>query len=467
MTPGTRDFWFLPLGGCGEIGMNLNLYGHDGHWLMVDCGITFSRAGEPGPHIQMPDPRFIAARRNALTALIVTHAHEDHVGAVAHLWRQLRCSVYTTAFTAEILKRKLAEAGLVEEVPLHVVQAGSRRQLDVFDVEWVGLTHSTPESQALVIRTPAGAVFHTGDWKLDDDPVVGPTYPSGRYRALGDESILAMICDSTNALVEGRSNTEGELYQGLRELVEDAPGRVVVGCFGSNVARLRTLAQVAEDTGRYAGLLGRSLRNYFSAAVAAGVWDERLSFIESEHLGYLPREEVLAIATGSQGEPRAALERLADATHFDLELEPGDTVLLSSRIIPGNEIPVATLMRRLRALGVRVITDEACNLPIHASGHPARDELADMYRWVKPRIAIPVHGEAEHMEANAALARSVGVPRQMTGSNGDLFMLAPVPGIRRNAAPVGRLGLEEGKLIGLHDPGVITPQRSKANEGRG
>lgn len=447
MTPTSEDLWFLPLGGCGEIGMNMNLYGHDGRWLIVDCGITFGRPGEDGPHIQMADPAFIAARRQSLVALIVTHAHEDHVGAVAHLWRHLQCPVYTTPFTAEILGRKLAEAGLVGEVPVHVVQSGARRKLAGFDVEWVALTHSTPESQALVIRTPAGAVFHTGDWKLDDDPVVGAAYAESRYRALGGESILAMVCDSTNALVEGRSRSEGELYEGLRQIVADAPARVIVGCFGSNVARLRTLARIAEETGRYAALLGRSLGNYFRAALAAGLWDDRFTFIEPAHLGYLPRNEVLAIATGSQGESRAALERLAAENHFDLELEPGDTVVLSSRTIPGNEDAVAALVRRLEALGVKVVSDEASNVPIHASGHPAREELVDMYGWVRPQIAIPVHGEPEHMQANADLARTAGVPRQVTGRNGDLFMLAPVPGIRRDAVAVGRLGLDDGKLV--------------------
>lgn len=449
MIPGSDELWFLPLGGCGEIGMNMNLYGHDGRWLMVDCGITFARPGERAPHIQMPDPIFIAERRETLTALIVTHAHEDHVGAVAHLWPALQCPVYTTRFTAEILYRKLGEARLLGKVPVHVVEPGERLRLAGFHVEWVNLTHSTPESQALVIRTDAGTVFHTGDWKLDSDPVVGPSYPEARYRALGDESVLAMVCDSTNALVDGRSETEGELYEGLRQLVEDAPGRVVVACFGSNVARLHTLARVARDTGRYAGLLGRSLRNYFRAAVAAGVWDGEFDFIEACDLGYLPRNEVLAIATGSQGEPRAALDRLAAGTQYDLELEPGDTVILSSRVIPGNEPAVRALIQRLRSAGVTVVTDEASNLPIHASGHPARDELADMYRWVAPRIAVPVHGEAEHLQANAELARALGVPRQLTGSNGDLFMLAPVPGVRRAAAPVGRLGLDENKLVSL------------------
>jgi ribonuclease J len=447
MIPASDELWFLPLGGCGEIGMNMNLYGHDGCWLMVDCGITFARPGEHAPHIQMPDPAFIAERRDALTAMIVTHAHEDHVGAVAHLWRTLQCPVYTTRFTAAILSGKLAEAGLLGTVPLHIVESGARLALGGFDVEWVDLTHSTPESQALVIRTAAGTVFHTGDWKLDSDPVVGPSYPERRYRALGRESVLAMVCDSTNALVEGRSATEGELHRGLRHLVEDAPGRVVVGCFGSNVARLHTLARIAHETGRYPALLGRSLRNYFRAAVAAGVWDDRYDFIDAAHLGYLPRQEVLAVATGSQGEPRAALDRLAAGTQFDLELEPGDTVIFSSRVIPGNEPAVASLVQRLRARGALVVTDDAANLPIHASGHPARDELADMYRWVSPRIAIPVHGEREHMQANAELASRVGVARQMTGSNGDLFMLAPVPGVRRAAAPTGRLGLVHDRIV--------------------
>jgi len=439
MTPGTDDLWFLPLGGCGEIGMNLNLYGHDGQWLMVDCGITFERQGADITHIQMPDPAFIAARREQLCGLIVTHAHEDHVGAVAHLWPQLRCPVYTTRFTAEILHRKLLEAGLADRVPVRLVAPGEQRALGGFRVEWVDLTHSTPESQALVIRTAVGNVFHTGDWKLDTAPVVGPRYPERRYRALADESILAMVCDSTNALVDGRSTTEGALYTGLRQQVEMARGRVIVACFGSNVARLHTLARIAADTGRRPALLGRSLGNYHRAAVAARLWDAQLPFIDSAHLGYLPADEVLAIATGSQGEPGAALDRLAGHSHPDLVLATGDTVILSSRVIPGNEQAVAGLVARLGSIGIRVIQDGDTALPLHASGHPCRDELADMYGWVKPRIALPVHGEPAHMAANAEVARAAGVPRQMQGRNGDLFMLAPVPGIRRGAASTGRL----------------------------
>jgi ribonuclease J len=446
MNPSHEDLWFLPLGGCGEIGMNLNLYGHDGRWLMVDCGVTFAGPDETGPHVQMADPKFIAERREQLTALVITHAHEDHVGAVAHLWRQLRCPVYTTAFTAEILRRKLAEAGLLGDVQINVVRSGARLQLDVFTVEWIGLTHSTPETQALLIQTPVGSIFHTADWKLDATPVVGAAYDEARLRALAEEEILAMVCDSTNALVAGRSISEGALYTGLRDLVAVAPGRVVVGCFGSNIARLHTLALIARETGRYAALLGRSLGNYLSAARSAGIWDENLRFIDARHVGYLPPEEVLVIATGSQGERGAALQRLASNNHPDLNLSPGDTVLMSARVIPGNEPAVNALTDRLATLQVNVVKDEELNVPIHASGHPASDELRDLYTWVNPQVAIPVHGENEHMKANAELARDAGVPRQLVGENGDLFMLSPNRGIRRKAVPVGRLGLEERRL---------------------
>lgn len=447
MNPTDEDLWFLPLGGCGEIGMNMNLYGHDGQWLMVDCGITFSHPNDPGPHILMADPQFITERRERLVALLVTHAHEDHVGAVAHLWPQLKCPVYCTAFAAAILRRKLIEAGLVNEVPVHVIRSPLRHHLGVFDVEWLDLTHSTPESQGLMVRTPSGSVFHTGDWKLDPEPVVGPNFAEAALQALGDEQVLAMVCDSTNALEPGRSVSEGALYEGLKEQVAHAPGRVVVSCFGSNVARLATLARVAGETGRYAGLVGRSLHNYHAAALVADLWHEDSELIEPAHLGYLPPEEVLAIATGSQGEPRAALDRLASDNHHDLSLEPGDTVLMSSRVIPGNEVAVATLVARLEGLGVRVVNNAELNAPIHASGHPAQEELADMYGWVKPEIAIPVHGETAHMQANAEVAMGRGVPSQMTGLNGDLFMLAPVRGIRRGAAPVGRLGLDQNRLV--------------------
>jgi len=449
LIPGAKDLWLLPLGGCGEIGMNMNLYGHDGQWLMVDCGITFAGPGESGPHVQMPDPDFIAARRERLCALLITHAHEDHIGAVAHLWPQLRCPVYATPFAAAILRRKLSEVGLLDQLTLIEVHSGSRQQHGVFDVEWLDLTHSTPQSQGLMIRTPAGAIMHTGDWKLDPDPVVGPDYAKQRLRALGDEGVLGMVCDSTNATTPGHSVSEGDLYENLCEVIAGAQGRVIAACFGSNVARLATLAQVALATGRYAGLLGRSLRNYYAAAREANLWCTDLKLVDSTHLGYLPRREVLAIATGSQGEPRAALTRLAAGNHPDLELEPGDTVVMSSRTIPGNEDAIERLVERIEERGVTVLQDEHMNAPIHASGHPCEEELYQMYQWVSPAIAVPVHGEAMHMQANAEIAGDAGVPGALTGVNGDLFMFAPMRGVRRGVARVGRLGLGQRGLVPL------------------
>lgn len=441
MTPGPRDLWLLPLGGCGEIGINLNLYGHDGQWLMVDCGIGFERSGADTV-VFTAAADFIAARRDRLLALLVTHAHEDHVGAVAHHWPQLRCPVYCTPFTAAILSRKLAEAGLSDAVPLRIVTPGQHHRLGGFDVQWVYLTHSTPESQALLLQTPAGRVLHTGDWKLDPAPVVGAGTDATALQRIGDTGVLAMVCDSTNATVPGRSVSEGELYAGLLAQVRSATGRVVIACFGSNVARLVTLARVAQATRRYTGLLGRSLERYYRAAQRADLWPADLSLVQSSHLGYLPRHEVFAVATGSQGEANAALARLARGNHPALELEPGDRVIFSARVIPGNEPQLLRLQAQFEAMGVEVVTQAGSEAPIHASGHPARDELADMYRWIRPQIAVPVHGTPGHLDAHAELARQLGVPRQLNGRNGDLFMLAPQPGIRRGAASVGRVVLD-------------------------
>jgi ribonuclease J len=457
MTPTQDDLWFLPLGGTGEIGMNLNLYGHDGQWLMVDCGVTFPKPGRVSadgtvhhrgePPVQMADPAFIADRRDQLAGLVITHAHEDHVGAVPYLWPLLQCPIYTSRFTAEILKRKLAEFDLLHRVPIIVVATGDSRQIGPFNVQWLALTHSIPDPNALMIRTPAGRIFHSGDWKLDDHPLVGHGYSPDTFRALAEEGVDAMVCDSTNATVPGHSVSEAALRKGLNELVSQANGRVVVTCFGSNIARLHTLADVARDTGRYMGLLGRSLVNMSGAAKAAGVWPGSDKLISPAHLGYLPRHEVLAVATGSQGEPRTALKRLANGSHPDIELEPGDTVIFSARAIPGNEDAIAAVIRQLEGLGVTVVTAEQAQLPIHASGHPAQEELEAMYRWVQPRIAIPVHGEAEHMDAHADIAKGTGVPRAMVGRNGDLFMVRPMPGIRRQVVDTGRLGWEKQELV--------------------
>ena len=455
MTPDVHDLWFLPLGGCGEIGMNLSLYGHDDDWLMVDCGITFRDADgsrRSGFDVQMPDPSFISERRERLQGLLLTHAHEDHIGAVAHLWPRLRCPVWATEFTAEMLRRKLAEQGLATRVPLHIASPGERHQHGAFDVEWVANTHSIPNPCGLVIRTPAGSVFHTADWKLDDDPVVGHHYDRDAYQRLGREGISALVCDSTCADRDGFSLSEGSLYPGLLDVVKQAQGRVIVACFGSNIARLQTLARVAEATGRHIGLLGRSLINTASAARTVGLWNERETLVASEHLGYLPRESLLLVATGSQGEPRTALDRLSRDAFRELSLDPGDTVIFSSRTIPGNELAVAALVEKLQARGVNIVTPQTSPLPIHASGHPSADELRTLYDWVRPGTLVPVHGEQPHLDAQAQVAQQAGIERRLIGRNGDLFTLAPTPGVRRNATSVGRLGIGKKGLQQIASP---------------
>ncbi|MEO1081339.1 MAG: ribonuclease J [Pseudomonadota bacterium] len=451
MTPGQKDLWFLPLGGCGEIGMNLNLYGHDNAWLMVDCGITFEReAGRTRPWLQMADPAFITERRDALAGIVLTHAHEDHIGALPLLWERFPVPVYTTPFTAEVLRRKAAGRG--GRIPETLIEClpGENIRVGPFDLHWLPITHSTPDTCALHLCCAAGSLLHTADWKIDSGPVVGPAFDSRLFKAVGEKPVDAVICDSTNATVAGHSVSEKEVREGLRRVIADSSGRVVVACFASNVARLASLAWAAERTGRYLGLLGRSLHTIHSAAVSTRLLTKSDRLIAPEHLGYLPREEVLAVATGSQGEPGAALSRLAAGSHPALELEPGDTLVLSSRIIPGNEEPVERLLERFRSLGVRIVTDEEIDAPVHASGHPCADELAAMYRWLTPRLAVPVHGEERHMLANAKIARANGAQLALTGSNGDLFYVAPEPGLRRRAAPVGRLQVDdEGRLVPL------------------
>lgn len=449
MTPDNSDFWFLPLGGCGEIGMNMNLYGHDGQWLMVDCGVTFrdsDGSNRSGYDVQMPDPAFIAEQHENLQALLLTHAHEDHIGAVALLWRRLRCPVYATAFTAEMLRRKLAEHGLAGKVPVHIVEPLDRFHIGVFDVEWLPNTHSIPSPCGVVIRTSAGSVFHTADWKLDDNPQVGHTYSETEYRKLGDDSIQAMVCDSTCANQTGHSLSEGALYEGLYQHIIKADGRVIVACFGSNIARLHTLSRIANNTDRHLGLLGRSLINTAAAARASGLWPDVTPLVQSDHLGYLPPETLLLVATGSQGEPRTALHRLSHDNFRDLSLDAGDTVIFSARAIPGNEAQILSLISRLESKGVHIVTPDTSELPIHASGHPGEEELRKLYDWVKPQLVIPVHGETEHLDAQTALAKACGIKRQLNGRNGDLFTIAPTTSIRRGAVATGRLGLGRKSL---------------------
>ena len=459
--PGADELYFLPLGGTGEIGMNLNLYGHDGKWLMVDLGVTFAGPGSPGIDVLMADPAFIEARREDLAGLVLTHAHEDHIGAVGHLWPRLRCPIYATAFTAEMVYPKLVEAGLEDQVEIIEVPLSGRFTVGPFEVELITLTHSIPEPNALVIRTAAGSVLHTGDWKLDPEPLVGDDYDETALRALGDEDLLAMVCDSTNALVEGESGSEAEVRAALMELLGGLKNRVLVACFASNVARLDTIGKVAAAHGRRVGLAGRSMARVVSAARNSGYLQDFPPIVSDDHLALLPPEEVLVICTGSQGEPRAALSRIANGEHRDISLDPGDTVIFSSRIIPGNETTIFRLHNKLVRLGVEIIT--ADDHFVHVSGHPAREELSRMYQWVRPRIAIPVHGEARHLAAHAQLARDYQVPQQILAENGSLIRLAPGPAEIVDHVPTGRLVVDGRRLLPLDSPVLRARQKMTFN----
>ncbi|HSG04204.1 MAG TPA: ribonuclease J [Marinobacterium sp.] len=447
LIPGAADLWFLPLGGTGEIGMNMNLFGHNGQWLMVDCGVTFDEPLTADSHRTHPvvsaDPRFIVDQRERLQAIILTHAHEDHLGALPYLWTRLKAPVYATPFAAEVLRRKLAQQGLAGRVPIHEIAPGGRFQAGRFDVEFLPITHSIPEPQALVISTPVGKLFHTADWKIDPQPVIGEPFDESRFAALAQQNIRAMLCDSTNALKPGASRSESICHNGLLRQIEACEGRVVVSCFSSNLARLVTIARVAQQTGRYFALLGRSLLNMYSIARQTGYWPRELEAIDASHLGYLPRNEVLAVATGSQGELRSALNRLALDEFDALQLEAGDRVVMSSFLIPGNERLVERMVERLRARNIEVIESATSSTPIHASGHPCQAELAQMYALVQPDIAIPLHGEAEHLHANAEIARRYSVPIQLTGLNGDLYEIAPGTRVHFGAVKAGRIALSE------------------------
>lgn len=454
LIPTKDDVWFLPLGGTGEIGMNLNLYGHDGKWLMVDCGVSFnepldafadksSLSAERLFSVVAPDPAFIAERKDDLVGLVITHAHEDHLGAVPYLWARFRCPVYATPFAAEVLRRKLVQVKLDGKVPIIEVDINDTLELGPFSVSWLAITHSIPEPFALKISTSAGDILHTADWKIDAQPITGKPFQHQTYQALGKQNVLALVGDSTNALKPGMSLSERNCYDGLLATIKPLKGRVVVGCFASNIARLISLARIAEKTSRYMSVLGRSLLNMVSIAKLQGIWPQDLVLADPEHIGYLPPEEVLIVATGSQGEPRAALSRLALDSHPLLELSAGDHVIFSSIVIPGNEAMVTRLLSRFHSKGVKTLLSEDSPLPIHASGHPCAEELKLMYHWVKPQIAIPVHGEAQHIAAHCQIAKDSGVRKTYAGLNGDLYRLAPQAGIRRNVVKTGRLPIRQ------------------------
>lgn len=444
-----NELVFVPLGGVGEIGMNFALYGFgppgNREWIIVDCGVTFPGPELPGADLVLPDIRFIESERPNLKAIIITHAHEDHYGALLSLWPKLRVPVWTTPFTAGMLEAKRQSERGAPEIPVSIFDAGDRFSIGSFEIESIAVTHSIPEPMSLVIRTPAGTVIHTGDWKIDDAPAIGPKTDGERFRAVGDEGVLALICDSTNAMRDGVSPSEQAVNASLKTLIENAEGRVAITTFSSNVGRIRSIAEAARDAGRQVLVLGRSLKRVIDVATDLGYLDGLPEFLEEEDFGYIPRENVVILCTGSQGESRAALAKLSREEMRHVSLARGDTVIYSSRVIPGNEKAILETKNALIEMGVRIIEDD--DALVHVSGHPRRSELKQMYEWVRPRISVPVHGEAAHLAAHASLAAMQGVPQVTQPRNGDMLRLAPGAAEIIDQVPFGRV-YKDGKLIG-------------------
>ncbi len=441
---------FVPLGGSDEIGMNMNLFHVHGRWLVVDCGVNFAGDGLPGIDLLMPDPGFITARREQIAALVLTHGHEDHIGAVAHLWPQLNCPVYATPFTAELVRGKFAEAGLTD-VPLHVVDVAGSLTAGPFHVRYVPLAHSIPEGHGLLIETPLGRIFHTGDWKLDHAPQIGAPSTPEALREIGDAGVRAMVGDSTNVFQPRASGSEAAVRESLMDLLHlYEGGRVVITTFASNLARLKTIAAVAKHHGRRLVIAGRALERVIAAGRATGYLADWPETVAIEDAGYLPRQELLVLCTGAQGEPRAALSRMARAEHPHLELDAGDVVIFSAKIIPGNELAVARVANQLARRDVEVVTEREAF--VHVSGHPGREELREMYGWIRPEVAVPVHGEPRHLRAHAQLACELGVPEQVIPFNGAVVQLAPGPARILGEVPARRLALDGRFLIPLDDP---------------
>jgi ribonuclease J len=459
---GTDELVFVPLGGLGEIGMNAALYGFGPErgrkWILVDCGMGF--AGEehmPGVDLMYPDLRYIEERKADLLGIFITHAHEDHIGALAELWPRLRAPVYATRFAVGLLEmRKLSEPG-APKIPLNEIAAGKRLKLGPFDIEYLPVSHSIPESNALAIRTSFGLVVHTGDWKIDPTPYLGNMTSEETFRRLGDEGVLALVCDSTNVVRDGVSPSESEVAASLKQIIADSPHRVAVTTFASNVARIRAVAEAAEACGREVVVVGRAMDRVVDVATECGYLEGLVEFNPPQAYGYLPREKVVALLTGSQGEPRAALARVAEDEHPDIALSPGDRVIFSSRSIPGNEKAVGQIVNSLVRRGIEVISDRT-HL-VHVSGHPRRDELAQMYAWTRPQIAVPAHGEDLHLGEHAKFARAQGVQNVVKAVNGAVVRLAPGRAEIVHHVPAGRLYKDGDILVDSGDRGV--PERRK------
>ena len=461
MTPG-NELLFLALGGSGEIGMNVNLYGSQGKWVMVDLGLTFADPAYPGVELVLPDLSFIEERRDDLLGIVLTHGHEDHIGAIPYLAADLGVPLYATPFTAGLIRQKLDEEGLSEEVELNVIDNEGSFALGPFGFRYMPLAHSIPEGNALLIETPYGRVFHTGDWKLDEQPLLGTPSTPEELSAIGDQGVLALVCDSTNVFNPQASGSEGDVREGLLQTIAGAKGRVLVTTFASNAARLQTLGEVAQATGRKLCVAGRSLDRIISTAKAAGYLKDFPPTVDWDDVMDLPRSEVMIIATGGQGEARAALARIAFGMH-PIKLDEGDLVVFSSKQIPGNEIAIGRIQNELATRGILMVTDKQAD--VHVSGHPGRPELEAMYRWIRPQILLPVHGERRHMAEQARLGLATGVPHALVQSNGDLLRLAPDAPAIIGKEGVGRLVLD-GDVILPADGATMNERRRVALHGQ-
>ena len=460
MIPG-EELLFCALGGSGEIGMNVNLYGTQGQWLMVDLGLTFADPDYPGIDLILPDLDFIEKQRDRLAGIVLTHGHEDHIGAIPYLSADLKTPLYATPFTAGLIAEKLEEEGLTGQVKLNVIARDATFEIGPFKLTYIALAHSIPEGNGLLIETPHGRVFHTGDWKIDETPVLGEPSSHEALARVGESGVLALVCDSTNVFQDAPSGSESSVHEGLLREVERAKGRVLVTTFASNAARLQTIGRVANQTGRKLCMAGRSLDRITRVAKATGYLQDFPETISFDEAMRLPRREVLIMATGGQGEQRAALGRVAFGNH-DLKLTEGDTVIFSSKIIPGNEAAIGRVMNALSDLGVIIVTDRQSH--VHVSGHPGRPELAQMYDWIRPEIIVPVHGEPRHLAEQARFALSHGVPRASTQRNGDLIRLAPNGPEKLTEVRVGRLVLD-GDVILPVDGTTITERRRMSFSG--
>ncbi|MFQ0813089.1 MBL fold metallo-hydrolase [Brucella anthropi] len=462
----TTELVFLPLGGVGEIGMNLAMYGFgpadNREWLVVDMGVSFAGPEQPGADLILPDIRYLEAEKHNLRGIVITHAHEDHFGALLDLWPRLKVPVYATPFTAGLLEAKRQSEDGAPEIPITIYKAGDAFEVGPFKVEAVAVTHSIPEPVSLAITTPLGTVVHTGDWKMDPEPSLGPVIDEARFRALGDAGVLALICDSTNALREGESPSERQVGESLRDLIENARGRVAITTFSSNVGRIRSITEAARDAGRQVLVVGRSMKRAISVATELGYMEGLPEYLSEEDYGYIPRENVVMILTGSQGEPRAALAKLARDEMRSLALTAGDTVIYSSRAIPGNEKAILDIKNRLIDRGIKIIGDD--DALVHVSGHPRRSELRRMYSWVRPQILVPVHGEAAHLVAQGSLGAMEGIGQIAQVRDGDMLRLAPGKAEIIDEAPVGRI-YKDGKLIGDEEEIGMVERRKLAYVG--